>query len=141
MTVYKATRLTLRYLFPGDAALNWFLGCVLVFFPSAVDDLLGRHPLAPKLVYQAIGGGFLLFAAWQMVVIIRRRLGPGGLVFAALMAEVPVVALTIVLVFMNLDLFPIWRVVLWLGNGYMLALGMWYLFLARRMVIDKKHPL
>lgn len=137
MTADRATRLTLGYLFPGDAVLNWFLGFTLVFFPSGVDGLLGQRPLAPELVYQVIGGGFLLFAAWQTVIVIRRQIGPPGLVFAALMAEIPVILLTIVLVFMNLDFFPVWRVILWIGNSYMLLLGVWYIFLARWMVVDK----
>ena len=122
VTVDRAMRFTLGYLIPGDTVLNWLLGSALVFFPAMVDGVLGRRPLAPGVVYQVIGGGFLLFAAWQTVVLIRRWIGPLGLVFAAFMAEVPVMLLTVVLVFMNLDLFPVWRVVLWLGNGYMLSL-------------------
>jgi hypothetical protein len=140
MTVDGAMRVTLSYLFRGDTILNWFLGCVLLVFPSRVDSTLGQHSLAPLLVYQVIGGGFLLFAAWQTVMAIRRRLGPWGLVFAALMAEIPVILLTVVLVFMNLDLLPAWRLVLWLGNGYMLLLGVWYVFVARWLVIKEALP-
>ncbi len=132
MTVDGAARLTI-YLFRSDMALNWLLGFALVLFPSMADGLLGQHPLAPGVVYQVIGGGFLLFAAWQMTIVIRQRLGPLMLVFAALMAEVPVILLTVVLAFMNLDLYPVWRAVLWFGNGYMLLLGAWYVFLARWM--------
>jgi hypothetical protein len=140
MTVNEAMSITLRYVFSGDATLNWLLGFALVFFPSTLDGLLGRRRLAPELLYQVVGGGFLLFAVWQTVVVIRRRIGPPGLAFAALMAEIPVVLLAVALVFMNLDLLPVWRVVLWIGNGYMLLLGVWYMFLARRMVIDQMKP-
>ncbi len=137
MTVDGAMRLTLSYLFRGDTLLNWLLGVVLIFFPSMVDGVLGQHPLVPGVVYQVIGGGFLLFAAWQTGMVIRRRIGPPALVFAAFMAEVPVILLTVVLVFMNLGLYPVWRVVLWLGNGYMLLLGVWYIFLARWLVSNE----
>ena len=133
----KARQFTLHYLFRGDTVLNWFLGSVLVFFPSLADSALGRHPLMPVVVYQVIGGGFLLFAAWQTVILIRQKLGPRALAFAALLAEVPVILLTVALVFMSLDMFPVWRVVLWVGNGYMLLLGVWYIFLARWLVIGE----
>lgn len=136
MTSGRAVRFTLNILFPGDAMLNWFLGFTLVLFPSTIDSLLGRRPLAPELVYQVAGVGFLVFAAWQTMIVFRRRIGSPGLVFAALMAEIPVVLLTVVLVFLKLEIVLIWRVVLWLGNVYMLLLGVWYMFVARRLVTD-----
>jgi hypothetical protein len=140
MSVDGARQFTLNILFRADTILNWLLGCVLVFFPSMVDDIIGRQLLAPPLVYQAIGAGFLVFAAWQTVRVIGRQLGIGALVFAAFMAEIPVILLTAALVFMNLDLEPVWRLVLWLGNVYMLILGVWYIFLARWLARQEARP-
>jgi len=131
MTLDDAMRFTRDYLFRGDMWLNWFLGCMLLLFPSQLDGLLGQRSLLPLLVYQVVGGGFLLFAAWQSAVVIRRHLGSAALVFAALMAEIPVVLLTAALIYMHSDLRPASRVVLWVGDGYMLLLGVWYAFLAR----------
>jgi hypothetical protein len=117
--------------------LNWFLGCVLFLFPSRLDSLLGQRLLLPLLIYWVIGGGFLLFAAWQSVVVIRQQLGSTALIFAALMAEIPVVLLTITLIYLHSDLRPMWRAVLWIGDGYMLLLGAWYVFLARWLSVEK----
>ncbi|HEC23211.1 MAG TPA: hypothetical protein ENI95_09875 [Chloroflexi bacterium] len=131
MTLKSAWRFTLHRLFFGDMLLNWFLGGLLTFFPSPVDRLMGQAPLLTMGIYRLIGVGFLAFAAWQTWCIARQRLGPAGLVFAALMAEGPVVLLTIALVFMDFPLRPVARVALWVGDVYMLFLGAWYLFLAR----------
>lgn len=121
-----------RHLFTGDTVLNWFLGGVLVAFPAAIDQLLGLSPLLPLWGYRLIGAGFLGFAAWQTTVIGGRRpFTPGQLICAALMAEGPVVLLTLALVWMAFPLYPGWRVALWIGNIYMLLLGVWYFFLAR----------
>ncbi|MBN1430252.1 MAG: hypothetical protein JXB07_17920 [Anaerolineae bacterium] len=137
MTLSDAMSFTLNYLFRADMWLNWFLGCVLCVFPSFVDGLINLRPFLPLLVYWVVGVGFLLFAAWQTIVVVRRQLGPGELVFAAVMAEIPVVLLTVALISMSSALHPVWYVVLWVGDGYMLFLGAWYIFLARRMVIEK----
>ncbi|MBN1311022.1 MAG: hypothetical protein JXB30_06345 [Anaerolineae bacterium] len=137
MTLDNAMRFTLNYLFRGDTLLNWFLGVVLLVFPSQVDGLLGQRSLLPPSIYLFIGGGFLLFAAWQTIVVIRRRLGSTALIFAALMAEIPVLLLTVALIYLHSDLHPIWRVVLWIGDGYMLMLGAWYVFLAQRLATKK----
>ncbi len=128
--VQQARAFTLRRIVFGDMVLNWFLGAVLSLFPAAVDGLLGRSSLAPPLVYRVVGVLFLLFAAWQTFIVVRGRLGVGALLFAALMALGPVVLLTVILLFMNLPLRSGWRIVLWIGDVYMLFLGCWYLFLA-----------
>jgi hypothetical protein len=121
-----------RRLFVGDTILNWFLGVLLVALPAVVDRMLGTQPLLPPWVYRLVGVGFLGFAAWQTTVMVRRRsFAPGQLIFAALMAEGPVVLLTVALVWMALPLDPVWRIALWIGNIYMLLLGVWYFFLAR----------
>lgn len=130
LDVEKARAFTLRRIVFGDMLLNWFLGAALSLFPALVDGLLGRAPLAPPVVYRVIGVLFLLFAAWQAFIIARGRLGVGALIFAALMALVPVVLLTMLLLFVNLPLHTGWRIALWVGDVYMLFLGCWYLFLA-----------
>lgn len=130
LDVEKARTFTLRRIVFGDMLLNWFLGAALSFFPALVDGLLGRAPLAPPIAYRVIGVLFLLFAAWQTFIVVRRQLGVGALLFAALMALVPVVLLTVLLLFMSLPLRIGWRIVLWVGDIYMLFLGCWYLFLA-----------
>jgi hypothetical protein len=130
MKAEAALNFTLRRLFFGDMLLNWCLGAALTFFPAATDHLIGTSPVAAPVFYTVIGVLFLLFAAWQTTVIARRRMGPPALIFAAVMAEGPVVLLTAALLFIDLPLRPGWRAALWAGNVYMLFLGVWYLFVA-----------
>lgn len=133
MTAEQAKTFTLKRLIFGDMLLNWCLGILFSVFPVPVDRMLGRAPLLPPIVYRVIGLGFLLFAAWQTWVVIQGDVKPGGLIFAALMAEIPVILLTIALLFMDFELRPGWRIALWVGNVYMLLLGGWYVFLARML--------
>ncbi|GAB4479607.1 MAG: hypothetical protein Kow00124_25490 [Anaerolineae bacterium] len=122
--------LTHRRLFPADMALNVVLGALMLLAPGTVDRTLGASPLLPPVVYRVIGAGFLAFAVWQLVMLLRPALKPADLIFAAVMAEGPVVLLTIALLRLPLDLRPAWRVILWIGDVYMLLLGVWYLFVA-----------
>jgi hypothetical protein len=129
--IERARAFTLDRIVFGDMLLNWFLGAVMLLFPGAVDRLLAAtSPLLPSLVYRVVGIGFLLFAAWQTWVVVRHVLGPRQLVFAGILAEVPFLMLTAALVFANFDLKLFWRLVLWVGNIYMLLLGGWYFYLA-----------
>lgn len=132
--IERAHAYTLERIVFGDMLLNWFLGGVMLLFPGAVDRLLAAAtPMLPPAVYRVLGLGFLLFAAWQTWVVVRQTLGPRQLVFAGILAEIPFLALTVALVFLNFDLKPFWRIVLWVGNIYMLLLGGWYFFLAARV--------
>ncbi len=126
----RAQHITHRRLFPADMALNVVLGAVLLLAPGAVDRTLGASPLLPPVVYRVIGAGFLAFAGWQLVVVLRPAIKPADLIFAAVMAEGPVVLLTIGLLMLPFDLRLAWRVILWIGDVYMLLLGVWYLFVA-----------
>jgi hypothetical protein len=137
MTLDGALQVTLRYILRGDMYLNGFLSCILLAFPLQIDRAIGQQPLSPPLVYRVIGLGFLVFALWQVVVVLRGRLDVAALAFAAFMAEAPVVVLTVMLIFMELALRPVWRAVLWIGDGYMLLLGAWYIFLARWQFVTK----
>jgi hypothetical protein len=127
----KAHDFTLKRLFLGDTGLNWVVAVALLGFPSTADHVLGAETIAPPGVYRVIGAGFLLFAAWQTVIELRREMRPPALYFAAFMAEAPVVLLTVILAFMDLPFRPIWRALLWAGNIYMLLLGVWYIFVGR----------
>ncbi len=137
MDTARARAFTLRFVIPLDMLLNGILGVGLAFIPAAIDGWLGKVPLMPTPVYRVIGVLLLLFAIWQLWVVIRQEIGPGGLFFASLMAEIPVFILTSALVFMDLPLHIGWRIVLWVGDAYMLLLGAWYVYLARGLFKEK----
>lgn len=137
MAIQRAREFTIKRLFLGDTLLNWFLGGMMTFFPALVDRLLGSGRLLPVPVYQVFGAGFLLFAAWQTWILARRRMGAWALIFAGIMALGPFIGLTIALVFVDFALYPGWRIALWVGNLYMLVLGIWYLYLARMAAKEK----
>lgn len=130
MTLERAKAITLGCIILPDMILNWFLGIMLLIFPRFVDDLIGTAPILPSLIYQAMGILFLVFAAWQVWILRCNDIYEAGLIYAALMAEIPVIALTIALVFWDAPIYPLVRVLLWVGNIYMLFLGAWYFFLA-----------
>lgn len=132
--VRRAHDFTLNQLFLGDTILNWVLGVVLTFFPRGVDRVLSTAPpMLPAIVYTAIGIGFFFYAAWQTVILVRQQMGPPALIFAAVLALIPFLGLTAALVFMGLPLKTGFRILLWVGNIYMLLLGIWYLYLASRI--------
>jgi hypothetical protein len=133
MNLKTAYDFTLKRLIFGDMILNWFLGIVLTLLPGLADRVLGQANLLPFIVYRIIGIIFLGFAAWQTSLVVRGRCGPFDLYFAAAMAEGPVVLLTAALLFMSLALRPVARVVLWIGDIYMLFLGGWYIFVANSL--------
>lgn len=130
MNLERARQITLYRIILADMLLNWVLGIVLIAAPGMAGSLLSRTPLFPPLVYRLIGVVFVLFAAWQTWIVRRGTVGAPGLIFAALMALVPVILLTSALLFGRLPLYPLASVLLWIGNLYMLLLSAWYLALA-----------
>jgi hypothetical protein len=98
MTVERMKALTVRWIITGDMYLNWALGALLAFVPGVAERAMSTGPLLPGLIWRVIGAIFLLFAAWQTWVVRRGEIGASGLVFASLMALVPVALLTIGLV-------------------------------------------
>lgn len=124
-------KFTLR-LIKADMLLNWFLGFVFVFFPLRFEKLIASGPLLRIWLWATIGTIFLGFAAWQVGIVKRNDISSKELVFAALMAWVPVVLLTVGLL-MDFPLFSWARAILWTGNIYMFILGGWYLYLSKSL--------
>jgi hypothetical protein len=134
MTLEQAKDFTLHRIIFGDMLLNWLLGVILLLVPGLADQLIGRSPMLPDWVYRVIGIGFIGFAAWQTWIVRKDEINPPSLIFAALLAEGPVVLLTAALVFGNFPLYLLPKILLWIGNIYMLVLGVWYFYLARWVV-------
>lgn len=121
-----------KRLFSADAGLNVFLGLLFILFPVWTDQILTRSRLLPPGIYRVIGAVFLLYAAWQVLVLQKNRVTTrDALPFAAVMALVPFILLTTALVLADLPLILFWRILLWIGNIYMLLLAVWYVFIAR----------
>ena len=121
-----------RRLFSADAGLNVFLGMLLTFSPAWTDQIITRSRLVPPGIYRFIGTIFLIYAAWQLLVILKNRVASrDAMIFAAVMALVPVILLTAALLYADLPLNLFWRIILWMGNIYMLLLAAWYVFIAR----------
>ncbi len=123
----------------GDNALNWFLGAAMVLVPTWFNSLLSSRLLLPIWLYFIVGVGFLWFASWQVQTFLReKQLPPAALQQAALLAWGPVVVLTIALLTpLTSSLYPFARVLLWIGNGYMLVLGGWYWWVAKQLLRDR----
>jgi len=117
-----------------DIAINLSAGFVLLFDPPLANRLLFNAVVLPGWLYRLLGVGFLLFAAWQILVFVQ----PGGfrvrnLRFAAVLAWVPAIALSYgLLSSVGGQLLPAARIFLWAANGYMVLLGGLYWGLAEK---------
>lgn len=127
-------RATAGYLFPGDTALNWFLGAVLAFIPVRVELIIAYGTILPVFEMRLVGVGFLLFALWQTWVIARNALNEVNLTIASFLAFVPDAALVWGIVSLNPPFRPLFRVLIWAAVVYMILLGIWYAALAWRML-------
>src|SRR5687767_15128673 len=92
-TLERAHDFTVYRIILGDMVLNWVLAVALMVFPGWVDNILGQSPILPPMIYRMIGLLFALFAAWQTWIVTRGKISVSGLVFAAVMALVPVIML------------------------------------------------
>lgn len=120
-----------KRLFFGDMIFNWFLGGLLTIFPGFVDRVLTTTRFFPIAAFRLIGIGFLIYSVWQTFIIVKKRLSPRALLGAAWAAFGPVIILTGGLILWGEVIAPFWTVVLWIGDVYMLLLGLWYVWLAR----------
>jgi hypothetical protein len=129
-----------KRLFFGDMVFNWFLGGLLTVFPGFADRVLTTTRFFPITAFRLIGIGFLIYSAWQTFIIAKERLVPRALRGAAWAAFGPVVVLTGGLILWAEVIAPFWTIVLWVGDVYMLLLGLWYIWLARNYPpsVDKK---
>jgi hypothetical protein len=130
MSLERAKAFTLHRIIFGDMVLNWVLSVLLLFVPDLLDNFIGNASVLPASAYRLIGAAFFGFALWQLWRIRLDRLQPVDLMFAALMAEIPVILLTAALLFWNAPTYTSVRAVLWIGNAYVLVLGAWYFALA-----------
>ena len=109
-----------------DAVVNVIIGVLFIAIPGLIDDLLGSAPLIPFVIWRIIGASFILFAIWEGIVVRRPPLSTASLAFASMMALVPVVLLTIALLFGGFPLLLFGRIILWSGDLAMLLLGSYY---------------
>lgn len=117
----------------ADLVLNVVLGVAFFAIPGPIESVIGTGPLIPFVVWRVIGVIFVLYAVWELYVTRRPPLSISSLAFASFMALVPVVMLTVALVFMDMPLNVFGRVSLWLGDGLMLVLGTYYAQVIWRM--------
>lgn len=135
MSFEKLNTLT-RKIVAFDIVINITVGIFLVLFPDYINRFLFNKQILPPWLIAAIGFGFLLFAIWQVAFFIK----PQGftirnLRFAAVLAWIPCLGLTFALLSEiggQLLIFP--RIILWVGNIYMLLLGGLYYWLAAKIV-------
>lgn len=111
-----------------DLTINILLGFWLSLFPEASDRIIGTEPVLSIFYYRMIGFGLLLFAAWQIWMIVRKQIITRPyLVIAIILAVLPIIALTSALLLGDFPLVQIWKTIIWIGDGYMVLLTTWYL--------------
>lgn len=95
---------------------------------------LASSSILPSWFYVILGLGFIVFATWQVVVFLKPwTLNVSALRLAAVLAWGPVLLLTAVLLSpLAQTMYRVSKILLWIGNGYMLVLGMWYWRVAQK---------
>ena len=118
-----------------DIVINIATGILLLVMPISFDLYLFQQQIIAPWIYRLIAIGFVFFAGWQLLCFIQ----PGGftvwnLRFAALLAWLPIVALTMGLLSNIGDhLLALPKLFLWLANIYMLLLGGLYWCLTNKV--------
>ena len=130
MTKTNKKELTLQII-RYDSYLNWFLGVFFLANPDLFLSFFTPQLQLPYSFWLVLGIGFLLFALWQTFFIIRpNKINACQLQTAAVLAWLPVLALTYLLALMPSIFYPNALLLLWIANIYMLLLGAWYLYLS-----------
>lgn len=125
-------------LFVFDTYINWILGTVFLFFSKSVEKLMSDVPLLPQEIWIIIGLGLLFFGFWQTFIIWKKKFSRSAQLFSCITAWIPFLILTYALVFMKFSLFIEARLIIWVGNIYMLILG-WFYFLSRFQTKTNKY--
>ena len=125
---HSGVKKTIAYkFFLFDTFVNWGLGILFLFFYHPVEKLMSGGPLLADFIWITMGAALLLFGIWQTYIVTGNRFSRNTRLFGCITAWVPFLFLTYVLVFMDFDLYPGARMLIWAGNLYMLTLGALYL--------------
>lgn len=118
-----------------DNIINWVLGLSLILVPDLFNRLFFGHEVLSHWIYILIGVGLIWFAAWQVANFLKeQQLEVPPLRFAAVLAWLPVVALTIALLSGLGNRLLIWsKILLWIADVYMLFLGGWYWWVSQQL--------
>ena len=120
-----------KHVFTFDALLNIVVGFIFLFLSEGVESLLFNGSVLPHYVWIILGAGFLYFAYWQIRITIRSTAGKTALIFALAAAWVPALLVTVLLVVPLLPVSARGRLILWIGNCYLILLGGYYFLLIR----------
>ena len=111
-----------------DITINYLLGAWLLFAPNGFDRLIGASTVMPLFFYRIIGIGLLLFAIWQTIMIRSNKIFTNNyLLPAIILAVIPVIILAAALLFGDFPVKPAWKMILWIGDLYMILLSAWYI--------------
>ncbi len=122
---------SLKPVFTFDAILNIAVGLIFLFLSERVEGLLFNGSMLPHYVWIILGAGFLYFAYWQIRITIRSKAGRTALIFALAAAWVPALLVTVLLVVPLLPVSTGGRLILWIGDFYLILLGAYYFLLIR----------
>ena len=109
----------------GDTFLNWFLGIVITLFPFQVLGFFTSSKIFSSLIIRGIGFGFILFAGFQTYSILT-KIDKTYYLVAMWLAILPVIALTIILVMFNAEIYLVPKIIAWTGNIYMVGISWLY---------------
>ena len=133
MTRDKASQLTFSII-RGDNVVNWALGTSLILVPDFFNRIFFGHEVLSHWIYIVVGLGLVWFAAWQVETFLKpQKLEVTTLRFSAIMAWLPVLALSAALLGLGRRMLVLSQVVLWIADLYMLLLGGWYWWVGEQL--------
>jgi hypothetical protein len=112
--------------FTFDKYLNLILGFVLLFFPNLLKSFIFAYGLFPTLYLKLLGVGLFLFGIWQEFLAQKDGLQPNVLKILSFAALLPVLVLTVWLIFNFILLTFFGKAALIIADLYMLWLGILY---------------
>lgn len=120
--VNKLTRETIKF----DKFLNISLGLIFILFSKKVNAFIFSS-LNLKIVYLfSLGVVFIIFGLWQYYLLKNNRLLKNEVKILSIMAISPALILLYFLLFNNLFNKNVYYL-LWLGDFYMLLIGVIYI--------------
>ena len=120
-----------KHIFSLDALVNIVIGFIFLFLSEKAEVFIFGGRVFPHYVWIVIGAGFLYFAYWQIRSMAKGKMEKKALIFALVMEWAPAFAVTLILIIPVLSLAVNGRLILVIGDIYMMLLGAYYLWLIR----------
>ncbi|MBP6978620.1 MAG: hypothetical protein PHD61_07675 [Bacteroidales bacterium] len=122
-----ATGFSISYrFFIFDTVLNYGLAILFIFFFRQTESFISKTDILPDYFWIAAGTGLLLFGFWQTFVLLTGSFRSTNRLISCILSWLCFIALTYALIFIGFPMKPLPAFLIWIGDLYMLFLGVIY---------------